>query len=231
MRRLATGALLIGLLAIPPRAAPEPDGKEGDPAPVLTLELHDGSQISGAACSPLLPVKAVYGNVKLPVKLVKSVTFQEQGRMATVRLKPGDIVRGPLKWTTVDVRTAMGEVSVGVPALKRFTAGPPARRSGAAVSETPRFVMDLKCGSRLIGTLKAKVLRVNSVPVGHVDIPWKHVTEARRRDAKETAEVKFLNSDLLVGVIEDKEQEITTALGTFRIPTKDIVRVRRAADR
>lgn len=94
--------------AQPPTLTPqaEDDGR-------VTLQLSDGSSlVGGLVGTETLVMKAIVGEVTIPVDKASQILIAPDGKRAVVNLQNGDRLTGELRLDPVRLKTAWGEVSV-----------------------------------------------------------------------------------------------------------------------
>jgi hypothetical protein len=117
---------------------------------------------------------------------------------------------------------AMGAVLAATSGL----AAPPATDGGAPARDAAlRLSVDLRDGSRLVGTPGVDTLKLNAA-FGAVTVPWAQVRELQMADDREKAVVLFANGDRLSAVPSLDKLEMATVIGPVTVGAEHVARVR-----
>lgn len=103
----------------PPAPAPTSDNVQ------LTVELVDGSRIIGPPISiSTLPLKAEFGEVKLPLTLIQQCSFTKDRASLVVKFRNGDQLTGALLLKQIKVKTAFGQATIPIERIGKITVAP-----------------------------------------------------------------------------------------------------------
>lgn len=104
------------------------DATTPPPAPAnvqLTVELVDGSRIIGPPISiSTLPLKAEFGEVKLPLTLIQQCSFTKDRASLIVKFRNGDQLTGALLLKQIKVKTAFGQATIPIERIGKITVTP-----------------------------------------------------------------------------------------------------------
>jgi len=98
----------------------EPPVKAAPPVMKLNLDLTDGSQILGKPEIDTLVLATDYAEMKIALKLVQTVEFQEDHTSVAVSLNNGDSLRGKLKADEIRMDTLFGKVKIASRLITRL---------------------------------------------------------------------------------------------------------------
>lgn len=119
---LAVWLLILGGAASFAADPPVPPPPAKPAAPVLTLELTDGSRIVGAADElTVLPLRADFGKVEIRMSLIAQGQFAADRGAMQVRFRNGDVLTGQLELETFKLRTPYGDAVVPAKRVSRLT--------------------------------------------------------------------------------------------------------------
>lgn len=88
-------------------------GDESRDASRLTVDLKDGSRLVGTPTqSPLKIASESFGEVEVPISLVRSIELASDGTRLTLTTSNGERLRGAPRTTALELDTLLGEVSL-----------------------------------------------------------------------------------------------------------------------
>ena len=90
--------------------------KKPESAPLrLAIDLVDGSQIMGTPSIKSVPVPGpLYAEMDLPLKHITSIKIDDDHENVSLEMRNGDAIAGVINLEPFELKTAFGNVSVGV---------------------------------------------------------------------------------------------------------------------
>jgi hypothetical protein len=87
----------------------------------LTVFLKDGSRIVGTSPKEILPFRAGFGRIEIPMALVASLAMNSDGETAVVQFRNDDRLTGIPMLDVVSVDAVFGSFKIPLTAIRRFT--------------------------------------------------------------------------------------------------------------
>jgi hypothetical protein len=87
----------------------------------LTLFLSDGSRVVGTSPKDVMPFRAGFGKIEIPLGLVASLTMNRDGETAVVQFRNDDRLTGVPMLDPVAVDTMFGSFKIPLTSIRRFT--------------------------------------------------------------------------------------------------------------
>src|SRR5262245_18481103 len=78
----------------------------------LVIELRDGSRIVGSPFIASIPLHTSFAKVDLPLKLVDTIEFPDDGERVKVNCSNGDLLQGVLNLSNLTLTTSFGKMAV-----------------------------------------------------------------------------------------------------------------------
>jgi len=107
----------------------------------------------------------------------------------------------------------------------RLTVRPGRRASREADSRATRLSVQLRDGSRILGTADASLRKVISESQEEMEIPLLKIREIRFEDQGKKVNISLADGHSLQASLSQAEFELTTLLGKVKIPTEKIARI------
>ena len=80
----------------------------------LTLNLSDGSRIVGEPIRESLPISAIYGDLDISFRQVRTIRWQHDTGIVSIELKDGDSISGKLLLDALEITAQYANVSVPI---------------------------------------------------------------------------------------------------------------------
>lgn len=223
MHRIRRCLPILLLFSLVETSRAEPQRSDG-PC-VVSLRTVDGSELTGVVGPQSAVLEAGYGNVELPLSLIRTVRFDEHHTQARVGLEGGDRLSGRIKTERLKLTTAFGRLSAPWARIVELDVLPdrevPDQIACPPVTHRPiRFEVVLRDASCVMATPEGAAAAVLG-ELGRVEIPWALVHRVLFHDDRETATLEFYGGDKLVGCVDWRAVKLSTGLGPGRISTVD----------
>lgn len=126
----AVGGLAIAQSNAPERNAETPKEQTNAAESELSVvvEVADGSRVVGVPSVKELNVATQVGKIQIPLKKVIRIVFGSGEKETTVALTHGDRLSGVIDGTSMDLKTAWGNVSLPMSQMQKLTVQSPSTR-------------------------------------------------------------------------------------------------------
>jgi len=87
----------------------------------FTIHLRDDSHLLGVPSIKSLPIKTAFAMVDLPLKLVESISFEDDQETAKLLCINGDELRGVINMAAITLNTSFGNVVIPLKSITRIS--------------------------------------------------------------------------------------------------------------
>lgn len=117
---LFVGFAIAGLVASTCAGAGA-ESPEEDASIQWSVELRDGSKLIGSTETEELPLRASFGKVELPTRLIDTIEFSDDKETATVNCTNGDRLVGVIETEALKLKTSFGVVKIPLSTVQRVS--------------------------------------------------------------------------------------------------------------
>lgn len=191
--------------------------------PVMVLSTVDGSRLTAVVETESLPLAASHATMELPMAEIEAIRFDEDHALGRVFLANGDRLSGQIQAERVELRTAIGRVSVPWAEVAELSLHPdkpaPEDVTYRPVPLRPvRFEITLDDGSRVRGTPDQNGATLYC-GLGRMSLPWALVRKVTFQEDHETSTLVLWNGDSLVACVDWRGFALSTGLGRVHVST------------
>jgi hypothetical protein len=87
----------------------------------IVVDLRDGSRLTGVTSIKSLPIKTSFAKMDMPLKMVESITFEDDQETAKISCINGDEFRGVINLTTIIVSTTFDKIPIPMKDIARIS--------------------------------------------------------------------------------------------------------------
>jgi hypothetical protein len=217
------------LPAVPAGGVPEAVAAD-ESSPQLAFELRDGSRAVGQCQKDTVSFhSALMGNFKLKWAKIRSIEYMgTNSDLARLTTTNGDMFIVTISAEALRVETPFGRTVLPAKLIRSVRSAPPPGANVAEGAPTARLAIELRDGSRVVGTSLDDILDFHNGAMGDVKLSWAgihsiqdlHSFYGSAKDGIEMGRLTAANGDVYDVEFAASAVHVDTSFGKTDLPVK-----------